>query len=107
MITTNKTIKIYTKEITTKDGSRKFLAHSINIKGVWYQVKFASKAASKPTSTGYWNVAVGQYFIKPNGEFNPIFYVCQSSSCVKDKLPKEVDILIESPEEKVDFSQVY
>lgn len=93
MVKTNKTIKIYTKEITTKDGSRKFLVHSAKIKDVWYQVKFASKALNKPTSTGYWNVAVDQYFIKPNGDFDPIFYVCQSLSCVKDELPEEVDIL--------------
>ena len=93
MIRTNKTIKIYSKEITTKDGSRKFLVHSAKIRDTFYEVKFASKAVCKPTSTGYWNVTVREYFIKPNGDFNPIFYVCQTSSCTPDELPEEIDIL--------------
>lgn len=93
MIKTNKTIKIYSKEYTTKVGNRKFLVHTAYIKDTWYTVRFANTALCKPTSTGYWNVTVKEYFIKPNGDYNPIFYVCQSSECTPDVLPEEVDIL--------------
>lgn len=89
MINTNKTIKIYSKEMTTKDGTRKFLVHSTKLNDEYFEVKFAQTAIYKPTTTGYSDVTVTKYFVKNNGDFNRILYICGSSNVSKSELIEE------------------
>lgn len=82
------TIKIESKKVPTEDGSGKVLVHYTKTGGIWYQVMFASKAMCKPTSTGFWDVTVNKYLVKPNGSM-PIIYIVQSYSCFPAELPKK------------------
>ena len=85
---------VYAKELTTKDGNRKFLVYSTKIGDKYFDVKFSSKCNKRPTSVGYFDVLVEEYFTKPNGEYNDILWVCKASKVEVSKYIKhEVDPL--------------
>ena len=49
-----KKIRIYGKQVSTKDGTRKFTVYDcVGASGTWYRVKFTNSCPNKPTMTGY------------------------------------------------------
>lgn len=52
-----KTILIYGRERTTKDG-RKFITYSYVHNDTWFEVKFTRKCEIRPMNKGYYNLTI-------------------------------------------------
>lgn len=79
MIEKNISIKIFAKEMKTKDNKRTFLVYNYVNNNKWYDVKF-SKNCVTPKTKGYHQVKVTKYFIKNNLPYNDILYICDVES---------------------------